>query len=54
MTVGLVVVNQEHPALFLHLTNILLLLYIEKNLSLSITYYKQKLKEEDLEKQLVQ
>lgn len=54
MTVGLVVVSQEHPALFLCLTDILLLLYTEIILALSTTQYKQELKEEDLQKQLVQ
>lgn len=37
MTVGLVAVTQEHPALFLHLTDSLLLLYTEGILALGTT-----------------
>lgn len=54
MTVGLVAVNWKHPALFWCLTDILLLLYTEIILALGSLQYKKELKEEDLEKQLVQ
>lgn len=51
MTLRLVVVNQEHPTLFLCLADILWLLYAEIMLALSTTFYKEELKEKDLEKQ---